>query len=171
MEKFKKAVGRSLCPYCGEEIEVETNIITEGGIKMEVTNLGVLMMLKCKSCKTEFPYFRNVKDVSVFNKAIKTSLNNQAKNLNSSKGVGVAMNMLNSFNLDEIYNLGKVLNRNKIELEFEKGETPPGILNEVENMLSFKFAADDWEFFNKNQSALKKDVKITIYLEELFRKI
>lgn len=51
---------------------------------------------------------------------------------------------------------------NTIELKFEKGETPPEILDEVENELRFKFNADDWEFFNKDQSELKKDIKITI---------
>lgn len=94
---FEEVGGHPMCPGCGINIKIDHNLFTENDKHLEVNNLGVLMIVKCKKCKNEFIYFRPMKMQDDINKAILIAKENIMKGMVGNRGVQVGTLMLAGF--------------------------------------------------------------------------
>lgn len=115
MENVQTSTSDPQCPKCGSEFKINVQCMVElekGDVDRE-SAIGYLMQLKCKKCKTIFPYFRNTCKSQIINDAINNTKKLIEENLIGNVGVGMAQQMISALDNDKIaaYMMGLLKNK------------------------------------------------------------
>lgn len=104
MENVKSSTSNPKCPKCNSEFKINIQCMVElekGDVDRE-SAIGYLMQLKCRKCKTIFPYFRNTCESEILNEAINNNKKLIKENHIGKVGVGMAQQMISALDNEKM---------------------------------------------------------------------
>ena len=59
MTRLREVKGKAMCPYCGQDFEINyTNVFELNRKKFSGKTIGIFFKLMCKKCNKVFPYLK-----------------------------------------------------------------------------------------------------------------